>query len=120
MLQKILTTICIFSFTGVLYAYGIVTPVPRDYTVSVTPQGYVSCMTTKTGAYKGIWSGAHRVCRYNIPGSEFWMAGYWQCHRYKVQQGVCTNWKWILPHWENIKTAQLEPDRVIQSGWHVR
>lgn len=120
MLQKTLSFIVIYILCAASFAYGITTPIPRDYIVDIIPQGHIACRITKTGAYKGIWSGTHRVCQYLIPGSELWVAGYWQCHRYTSPQGVCTGWKWILAHWEDIKTAQLEPDVVTRSGWHTK
>lgn len=118
--MKTLLFVIFLTFSTATLAYGIITPIPRDYIVDTIPQGHVGCRILKTGAYKGIWSGSHRVCQYMIPGSEIWVQGYWQCHRYKATQGICTGWKWVLAHWENIKSAQLEPDVVTRSGWHTK
>jgi hypothetical protein len=117
---KIFFIIIAAVFSTHAFALNIVTAIPREYVRDVTPQGYIICYKAKTGSYKGIWSGAHSVCRYNIPGSEMWVSGYWQCVRYKVREGICLGWKWNPAHWESLQQAQLEPDAVSKSGWHTR
>jgi hypothetical protein len=99
-------------------AYRIITPIPRDYAESVTPAGYVVCYETLTGYYGGIWSGAHRVCQYNMPDKELWIAGYWQCYQFS-SRGICRGWKWVFPIWAKKEEFQLKPDVNTRSGWHT-
>lgn len=84
----------------------IVTEVPSPKEVIETPTGFVNCFTVAAGWYKNEWIPAHNICQYeNMPGKAAWVEGYWSCTQYKIEEGICTDWKWRKGHWSNMLTV---------------
>jgi hypothetical protein len=78
----------------------IVTPAPAAKEVIETPSGYAYCFTVNSGWFNHEWIPEHRICQYeNTPGKVAWIEGYWACTKYKMDEGICTDWKWRAGHW---------------------
>lgn len=78
----------------------IVTEVPAPKEEIVAPTGYIDCFVVEAGWMKNEWIPRHRICEYeNMPGKAAWVEGYWACETYKLDEGICTDWKWRPAHW---------------------
>lgn len=92
--------------TTVVERHVITTEAPQPKIVVPAPVNFVNCFSVNAGWFNNIWIDKHQVCQYsNSSEGVAWVQGYWQCSKYKSDEGVCTSWDWKDAHW--VKTYQV-------------